>query len=162
MALITFDPKLIVVADLDAALDKIVSAISPAIGGIGAPFVRSTLGYVAGMAKTALATWLAQVKLILGNDDIEAELDHHEQQLTLVFSENAGTYLAGFASVPAECKAYVTSNPEVIRQLKARKRNGDAHFTQEQQSKILGNIDWLKLLEVIGPIIFKILMAMFL
>jgi len=159
MPLISFDPKLIDLTKVDAAIDDAVAAASPAIGGTLATPARGLLTMGATAMKATLHTWLAQVKIVFTSEEVEQEHAHWEQQVKLVFAENAGTYLAGFNGVPAQCSAYVSANPEVIRKLKAKKRDGTDHFTKEQQEKILGKIDWLELLQTVGPVLFKILMA---
>lgn len=170
-AIIGFDKSKVDVAKLQHAVDDVAGAIKPGITGLAAPFLGSMLDGVGTMVKAKISDWLDMLKIKFESmspaeqSDFHLHVEEWDKFAKLQFAPDpsfATGYLANFPQTPVKCADYVKANPALVKKLQAKDWRGRDIFTQEQQAKILGNIDWLELLTTLAPIVFKILMALFL
>jgi hypothetical protein len=140
--LISFEYKKMNGNKLKSAVSDAVEGVLSGVGGIAAPAV-------AAVARTGVTA-------------LQAEIDDLLAQVTInagpVDAATVTQYLNQFPGVPAANIKFVQDHPEILAKLKARNRRGEAVFSQEQQAKILADIDWLQTLLSIAPLLLKILL----
>lgn len=142
MGLVNFEYKKMDKEKIKLAVSSLAAGALAGFSGIGAGAIVAITNAVVTGINAEIDHWLAQVTILAGPVD----------------AATVTQYLNQFPGLPADNIKFVQDNPKLLAKLKARDRRGNPVFSQEQQEKILANIDWLVLLMEVAPIILKILL----
>lgn len=168
---ISFDVKKMDAAKLKLAVTNVIAGASPGLSGLFAPPAQAALAAVGTRIEKWIDDTLSPVSFKaspLDNERWEAIEDvvantfkggdgyHASKPMSAAQQTN---FLATFTGkVPAKNLQYAQDNPVIIDKLNAKTRAGKPMFTQEQQEKILANMDWMQLLLEWAPAILKLLL----
>lgn len=169
--LISFDVKAINRSLLASSMRTLADSINPAVSGLLAPAVKA----VVNAAVEKLITWIDNKLAPVSFQADPGDLEKYEAIEELVDNALRGSdgfmasvplspaesinFLAKFTGkVPAAHLDFAKNNPQVIAKLNAVTRKGKPMFTEEQQEKILANMDWMKMLLEFAPIVLKLLL----
>lgn len=168
---ISFDVKKMDASKLKLAVGAIIGGASPGLQGLFAPPAQAALQAVG----TRIEKWIDDVlsPVSFKASVIDAErYEAIEEVVVNVFKGQDGyqaakpmtaaqqtNFLTKFTGkVPAKNLDYALQNPMIVDKLNAKTRSGKPMFTEEQQEKILANMDWMQLLLEWAPMIVKLLL----
>lgn len=169
---ISFDVKKMDTTKLKLAVSSVIAGASPGLQGLFAPPAQAALAAVGTRIEKWIDDTLSPVTFKAASPLDTERFEAIEEVVVNVFKGGDGymaskplsqaqqtNFLAKFAGkVPADNLNFAMANPAVIDKLHAKTRSGKPMFTEEQQEKILANIDWMKLLLEWAPAILKLLL----